>query len=161
MKTIFVLMMSMSLAGHFSFRNPGQCLSQAEAEKILGQPAKLAENTFQDKNAIKQSKCTYTANAKDSKTGRSVNLYYMREEYPNENASHQAYAMMIAQNRNMSGLRKIDGIGSEAFIHTDNENFILLISRKGNTMIRLKVNKLTSTTSVDGIRDVAKEIITE
>lgn len=134
------------------------CLAQADAEKILGQPAKLAESSSENKNGIIKFRCTYTANAIDLKTNKTGNLYYLLEEFKDADASQKVYDEILEQNEDMPGLKKLDEIGDQAFLHTDNENFLMIISRKRNKVLRLKVNKLTSMTSLSELQNISKTI---
>ena len=132
------------------------CISKTIAEKILGQPAQLIENSSAVKNEINQYKCTYTAGSKENKIS---NLYFMLEEYKNDEVAHSAYTNILSQNSNMPGLKKIDGIGNEAFIHSDDVNFLLIICRKKNKMLRLKVNKITRVTSLAEMQKAASKLL--
>ncbi|HKO78603.1 MAG TPA: hypothetical protein VJU52_15410 [Flavobacterium sp.] len=134
------------------------CLSQTDAEKVLGQTAKLTESSSENKNGIKKYRCTYTANIIDTKTNKTGNLYYLLEEYKNTNSSQVVYSDILKQNENMPGLKKLNKIGDQAFLHTDNKNFLIIISRKGNKIVRLKVNKLTSMTSLNELQNISKAI---
>ena len=67
-------------------------------------------------------------------------------------------ADILKQNENMPGLKKLNKIGDQAFLHTDNKNFLIIISRKGNKIVRLKVNKLTSMTSLNELQNISKAI---
>lgn len=135
------------------------CLAQAEAEKILGQTATLTENSSENKNGITRFGCTYTATATDTKTNKTGNLYYLLEAYKNAEAAEKAYSDILKANENMPGLKELNEMGDQAFFHTDDENFALIISRKKNKMLRIKVNKLTSKTSLDELRNISKAII--
>jgi hypothetical protein len=57
----------------------------------------------------------------------------------------------------MPDLKKTN-IGDKALLHTDNNNFDLIIVRKNSKMIRLKVNKLTNLTSAKELLTTAKKI---
>ena len=123
------------------------CLSQADAEKIIGQPSKLMESESETKNGILKFRCTYTARDTDSKTGKKGNIFYSAKEYPSANAAHDSLASIIMSNRNMPGWKNVTGIGDEAIVHTDKTNFQLVIVRKGNKMVLMKVNKVTAFTA--------------
>jgi hypothetical protein len=85
---------------------------------------------------------------------------YVLEEFQNADSSRKAYANILAQNENMLGSKKFNEIGDQAFLHTDNENFLMIISRKDNKILRLKVNRrLTSMTSLNELQNVSKAII--
>ncbi|MCJ7935531.1 MAG: hypothetical protein MUW56_18385 [Chryseobacterium sp.] len=136
----------------------GFCLAQADAEKILGQTAKLTESSSENKNGVTKFRCTYTANTIDPKTSKTGNLYYLLEEFENVDSSQKAYSDILGQNENMPGLKKLNEIGDQAFLHTDDENFLMIISRKDNKILRLKVNKLTSMTSLNELQNISKTI---
>jgi hypothetical protein len=134
------------------------CLAQNDAEKILGQTAKLTESSSENKNGVTKFRCTYTANIIDLKTNKKSNLYYLLEKYKNVTSSQKAYSDIFVQNENMPGLKKISKIGDQAFLHTDNENFLMIISMKNNKILRLKVNKLTSKTSLNELLNISRTI---
>lgn len=137
------------------------CLNKTDAEKILGQAVTLTETTTEEKdNAIKY-RCTYTATKKEAATGKTGNLYYMFEKYNDEASAKLVYAGIVAQNNNMPNFKTLTGIGDEALRHTDNENFDMIIVRKGNKLLRLKVNKLTALTSIKNLQVIAEKITAE
>ena len=49
-------------------------------------------------------------------------------------------------------------MGDEAYFHSDGQNFYFIIVRKGEKMFRIKVNKITSTTSLKEFNMIAKNI---
>ena len=49
-------------------------------------------------------------------------------------------------------------MGDEALQHSDNENFNMIIVRKGNKIVRLKVNKITGLTSAAALLATAEKI---
>lgn len=134
------------------------CLAQAIAEKILGQPAKLTESSSGNNNNILQHKCTYTAIANDgNKTG---NLYYMYEEYKDSTTAQTALDKIFLDNQNMQGMEKKNDIGQACLFHTDKANFAMVIFRKNNKLIRMKINKLTRFTVVEEMMKTARTIAT-
>ena len=134
------------------------CITREQAEKILGQAARLTESTSDRKINVTQSKCTYTATSKDIKTNETGNLYYMLELYDNAVEAQQTYSDILKSNEGMSGQSRIQNIGEEAWEHTDNKNFYLLMVRKENKIIRVKINKITSLTSEEALEDIVREI---
>ncbi len=131
------------------------CLSQSSAEKILGQSAALTDHTTESKNNITTHKCTYKASVEDPKTHKTGNVYYMYEEYSDAAAAHKVYADIVSGNSSMTGQRQLTDLGEEAWLHTDSQNFHLIIFRKNNKMVRIKVNKVTSLTSLDEMKKTA------
>jgi hypothetical protein len=133
-------------------------ISIADAEKILGQPARLADSSKEEKEQVIRYNCTYTALANDPKTNAKGNLYYLLAQYKNVAAAQKAYAAILNSNRGMQGQETLTNIGDEAFFHTDNEHFCLIIFRKQNRIVSMKVNRITSTTSQKELRRIAGDI---
>jgi len=134
------------------------CLNQADAEKILGQAASLTENRMEQKADAIKYRCTYTAIQKEAVSGKTGHLYYMFEKYKNDSLAKNVFDEIVFQNTNMANFNVLDNIGDNAIRHTDNENFDMIIVRKGSSIIRLKVNKLTRMTSANDLRLVAEKI---
>ncbi len=134
-------------------------LSLEEAESILGEPVLLKERKSDSLNEIYTSKSTFTAKEIDAKTQKYGNLYYIFERFKNEEEARKIIQSFIKSNQNYAGFELLTAYGDEAFFHTDKQNFCLLIVRKGNKMIRLKVNKVTSKTSFEALRKIGKDLI--
>jgi hypothetical protein len=134
------------------------CLNQADAEKILGQAASLTENRMEEKDNAVKYRCTYTAIQMETVTGKTGHLYYMFEKYKNDSLAKKVFDDIKFQNTNMANFNVLHNIGDDAIRHTDNENFDMIIVRKGSKIIRLKVNKLTRMTSATDLQLVAEKI---
>ena len=132
--------------------------SKSDAEKILGEPANLSDSSAAIKKDTFEIKTTYTANVKDSKTGKIGNIYFMIEEYNEVAAAKNAYNIIKVANANHQGVKVLQGIGDEAYFHSDGSNFYFVLVRKEKIMFRMKVNKITSHTSLDAFNMVAKKI---
>lgn len=133
-------------------------LTKADAEKILGQTAALTDSMATNKNNVAAYRCTYTADDKDPETGKSGAVYFMIEHFNNLTSAKEVYQSFKTSNQNSSGFKTLSDIGDEGWFHTDGENFCLIIVRKNDKMLRLKVNKLTSKTSMEAFREVAGKI---
>lgn len=143
-------------------KNNGQvsaCINQATAERILGQTAKLTKSTSERTSEAMVYKCTYTALTPDPKSNRQVNLYYHFDVYNDVATASKAYRGVLSSNADMPGVKTLENFGDEASFHSDNENFCMIIARKGNKMLRIKLNKLTVKSSPDELQKVAKIII--
>ena len=155
-KYIFILMI-LSLVG-FEERKAVQksnffeCVSQADAERILGLPAKETDHLSKEKDGVSRFECTFTATENASADSIS-HLYYIYEQYKSPALAHDAYQGILSANNRMPGQKQLDTLG-EAWLHTDNENFELLIFRKNNHMVRVKINKLTDKTSLPELMNV-------
>ncbi|HLA60107.1 MAG TPA: hypothetical protein VK622_15135 [Puia sp.] len=156
-----ILLMGLALISFISYGQTHPSVSQTEAEKILGRPAHLSANSAETRDHIVQYRSTYTANGMEIDKDNQSNLYYMFEEYANRSDAEKSFKSLMSQNAGMQGLSALDGFGDEAIIQTDNDHFQLLMVRKSKKIIRLKVNKVTSTTSIDELKRVTKKITEE
>jgi len=133
-------------------------LSAMEARNILGQPVKLVENTDTSTGDVLKYKSTYTTLKSDGLSGLTSNLYYAFERYSDTTYAKKIYSDLVQQNKNMPGLNIMPELGDEGFYHSDNQNFQLVIFRKNNQLVRLKVNKITNTTSREALQKTAGHI---
>lgn len=126
------------------------CIAKTDAEKILGFPARQTESTTVSENNVVQHKCSWKATQDDLNS----NLYYSDEQHDNAESAHKVFEDIVVSNSNNPGHSRPD-IGDEAWLHSDGTNFCFLMVRKGNKIIRLKVNRLTKGTSVEEMKRVA------
>jgi len=82
----------------------------------------------------------------------------MYEVYSEEVAAKNAYAGIYQSNSGHEGIEIVSGLGDEAYYHSDGENFYFFLVRKKEKMFRLKLNKVTSHSSVTNFKEVAKLI---
>jgi hypothetical protein len=134
-------------------------LTLEEAERILGESAIQKERKSDNQTEYYVSKTTFTAKEIDTKTQKQSNLYYMVERFKDEETATKTIQSYIKGNQTHQGFELLTGYGDEAFFQTDKDNFCLLIIRKSNKMIRIKVNKLTVKTSFEELRKIGKEVI--
>lgn len=128
--------------------------TKADAEKMLGEPAQQTDNKI-DGNICHS---TYTAKKADAKSGKTGNVYFMYELHEGEDAAHEVYKDIMTANE-ANGIQPLEGLGDEAYFHTDGENFLFIMARKGAKTIRIKVNKITTHTSTEGFHAAAKNIV--
>lgn len=165
MKTCFFLLLlsqlfAFSLPDATSVHNTGaDCLSLTDAEKIIGQTVALTEHGYEERNKVKRHTCTYTATAPDAATNKTGHLYYLLEEHADGVAAQKVFDDVIADNRGMGGQEQLPHLGDQALFHTDDKNFCLLMARKGSKIIRFKVNRMTSKTSVPALKEVVKNTL--
>lgn len=138
---------------------PYACITEAEASRILGQPAERKESTVAEREGgVDRFTCIFTATSEDPRTRKRGNLYYMLEVYPDSAAAHKTYAEIVASNVHMPGQNTLANLGREAWEHTDRDNFYLVLVRERNMLLRIKINKLTSLTSQKDLLEVVREI---
>ena len=126
------------------------CIAKADAEKILGFPALQTESTTLNKDNVVKHQCSWKAAHEDLNS----NLYYLDEQHNDVASAHKVFEDIVTGNANNPGHSRPD-IGDEAWLHSDGTNFCFLMVRKGNRIVRLKVNRLTKQTSVDEMKRVA------
>lgn len=148
-----VVMMGIAL-GASARLSHAYCVTQAEAEKVLGKPVQLKEKADENRGNTRRYTCTYSL--KDDTTS---NLYYVLEEFADDAAARNDFKNVIDSNAGMPGQQLVHDIGDETFIHSDAKNFCLIMARKGNKIVRVKVNRLTSTTSLPALKAVVNNII--
>jgi len=129
------------------------------AEKIMGEPAKLTCNTFIKKGDTLEYKCDYTALSQDEISKKTGKLYFMYEVYGSAAAAENAYTFFYKANSGNEGIEIVQGLGDEAYYHTDGNNFYFFLVRKKEKLLRLKVNKVTSHSSEAEFKKVTKLIV--
>jgi len=134
-------------------------LTLSDAQKIMGEPASLECNAFAQKTSTVQYTCTYTALSEDQSTGKTGKLYFMSEVYTEEDAAKNAYTEIYEANRRHEGVEVVQGLGDEAYYHSDRTNFYFFLVRKGAKMFRLKLNKVTSHSSSANFKKVVRLIV--
>lgn len=130
-------------------------LSLTEAEKIMGEAVRLNDSSSGYASGAYFYKCSYFGISTDSVTGRIGKLYYMYEEYDKESEAHNVYQGFKTANEKNSPLKDLS-FGDEGYYQGPPGPPPFILVRKGNKMLRLKVNKSTSHTSSEGFMDVAK-----
>ncbi|GAB3219749.1 hypothetical protein [Spirosoma arcticum] len=137
----------------------GHKLTIQEAERILGESCQLKESVSSLENGGHKYKSTYTANSTDEKIYKRVALNFIFESYGAEIDAKKTFETFKESNQSYAGFEILANLGDEAFFHSDNKNFYLVIARKGNEMIRLKVNKITAKTSLTELKKIASDVI--
>jgi hypothetical protein len=133
---------------------PEIILTLTDAERILGEEGHLDEAVSYLDGNTKVYISMYSSNKKDEKSGKTGTLYYMIEEYENIESARISYESIRASNEKAVGVVPLSGVGSEAYFHSDGENFLFVLIRNENFMIRLKVNQTTSNTDEAAFREV-------
>ena len=153
-----ILSLGLVLITFLSYGQIHSCISREEAEKILGRPAHLVMSQSETKDNIRKYRCTYAADEKEIAGVQGSNLYILFEEYDRIVAAEESFKYLLSQNQGMPGLFTLPDLGDEAIIQTDNTNFQMILVRKSDKIIRMKVNRTTSSTSVNELKRVAKKI---
>jgi hypothetical protein len=133
---------------------PEVILTLTGAERILGEEGHLDEAVSYLDGNTKVYSSKYSSSKKDEKSWKTGTLYFMIEEYENIEAARISYESIRAANERAAGVVPLSGVGNEAYFHSDGENFLFVLIRNENLMIRMKVNKTTSHTDEAAFREV-------
>lgn len=154
----FVFTVACSTHPHTFARDlkPCQFFTLPDAEKIIGKAKQTGELT-ETKDTGNILRCTYTAIEKIN--GHDTNLFLVVELAKNETAAKLIYTSLKKANEDLPGLEDISDLGDEAYFHTDGENFYFILVRKGDKLVRMKLNKITKKTSPVDLKAAAKFVI--
>lgn len=137
--------------------NGDSLFTLSDAEKILGEKAYITDRSMTPGEGVAVFKSTYTAKSTDKKSGKTGNVYFMVEQFAQDSSAKKVYTDIKIANEN-HGIKVLGDLGDEAYFHSDNENFYFILIRKRTALIRLKVNRITSTTSLDQFNSVARNV---
>lgn len=140
-----------------SSTHPGSLLTLSDAEKIMGEPLHLTDTATNHHSGLLTYHCAYKANAEDIKSKKTGAIYFLIEYYNQVVSAQKKYTSIKTANQN-HGIKVVDDLGDEAYFHTDRENFYFIMVRKGMKVFNMKVNKITSTTSLEEFNLIAKKI---
>lgn len=131
------------------------CLTKTDAEKILGEEARALKSTTEVNGGFEKFKCAYIAADPDTTVVRRLD--YILEKYNDVASAQKTYSDIVSSNRGLTGQEKIV-MGDDAWFHSDGKNFCILMVRKNEKLVRMKVNKLTDKTSLQALKDIMKTI---
>ncbi len=146
------------LKGPKPYTLPGNLFTIHSAEKILGEKAHLNDSSTKEQNNIVTYSSSYFADVLDSKSGKTGSIYFLLEKFDLVSDAKQKYSSIKIANENHEGVKVLHNIGDEAYFHSDGENFYFIMVRKGKNVFNMKVNKITSKTSLVGFNQIAKSI---
>ncbi len=149
--------------------HPGNLFTLSDAEKILGEQAHLIDSTSKSKgedsryidsiSIVKKDaatySCGYMANSEDKKTGKTGVVYFGFEQYPQVSSAKKVYSFYKRANVNAIGFEELHDIGDEAWFGSSP---LFVYVRKGDKIFVIKVNKMTSKTSLNQFNLIARKI---
>jgi hypothetical protein len=149
--------------------HPGDLFKLPDAEKILGEPAHLIDSTYKKSgedvkyidsmSIIKKDasiySCGYMANSKDKKSGKTGVVYFGFEQYPQVSSAKKVYSFYKSANENAIGFKELHDMGDEAWFGSSP---LFVYVRKSDKIFLIKVNKMTSKTSLTEFNLIAKKI---
>lgn len=140
-------------AGETAAAKPVACqfFTYANAEKLLGQKVTGADSEENKADGSQRWNCTFTASSGDG--GRK--LYFSLYRDTTEEAARTEFQRIRISNH--QGFEDWPGVGDEAVVHADGENFQLVMIRKGPRTIRIKVNPAKGT-SLEDLKTIAASL---
>jgi len=139
-------------------KQPAISLTLQDAEKILGEPAHLTDSINSVEDGVSTYKLGYIANNIDMTTGKTGAIYFLLEQFENVNDAQKKYKSIKTANEDHEGVKVLRNLGDEAYFHSDGENFYFVIVRYKEKMFNMKVNKITSKTSLNEFNSVAENL---
>jgi hypothetical protein len=138
--------------------SPGLLLDRASAQRVLGNPCHLEKATAYLDGQTKTYQCAFRDDAFDPLTGKAGILYYMYEEHESAAGARSFLDSTLRANRldPGDGIRVDSGAQLHYFAATDVVRMVMI--RKENRLVRLKVNPVTSHYSFAEFRNVAAEL---
>ena len=131
-------------------------LGFTDSEKILGESGHIIDSALTIKDDVTEYKVSYRADSLDKETGKTGGLYYLFQEYKDTLNAKEVYSFFKKANKDHEGIKILHDAGDEAYFHSDEENFYYISIRKGSKLIIMKVNKITSRTSLNEFNTIAR-----
>lgn len=140
---------------------PCELLTQADAERVLGQPVRLTGDTSELRGEVRQCSCIYTGVARDPVSGQDINLYFSYEQKESGSSAEQAQRVMAStksENAHDASIKDLSGIGDEAFLLGANPDVHFIMARKGAVVIRMQIKQATEKTSLEELKSLASKV---
>jgi len=140
---------------------PCEILTQADAERILGQPARLIQDASESRGDVRQCLCAYKGVSTDRETGQDCQLFFSLEEKEASPSAEQASQVLRSTkeaNQHDSLIGDLKGIGDEAFLLSNDSNSHLIMGRRGWIIIRLQVKRAVGTKSLEELKAFAEKV---
>jgi hypothetical protein len=140
---------------------PCQILVQSDAERILGQPARLTQDTSELKGDVRQCLCAYTGVSKDKASGQDVYLFFsleQKEVKPSAEQARQVLKSTKEENEHDISILDLNGIGDEAFLLSTEASSHFIMARKGSIVMRLQVKKAAEKSSLAELKAFAERV---
>jgi hypothetical protein len=140
---------------------PCQLLGQSTAEGILGQSARVPQETSEIRGEVRQCMCAYKGVSPDKETGQDSALFFLLEEREANPSAEQA-SQVLASTKDANALDHsildLKGVGDEAFLLSNDSNSHLIMARRGSIILRLQVKRAVGTRSLEGLKAFAKKV---
>ena len=137
---------------------PALVFDTGKATRILGNPSRLEKTTAYSDAGTRVYQAAFRDDWLDPATGKTGIVYYMYEEYPDAGAARAFLDSTVLANH----LDPADGIrtagGAELHYLTGGTVVRMALVLKGNRLVRLKVNQLTSRYRLDEFKTIVTSL---
>src|SRR5688572_7427751 len=113
-------------------------LQLADACRILGERGHLIESQSSSSAEKKICKLGFKADAVDPVSGKTGAVYFLLEEFADSVAAREKYRSIKKANQGHAGVRTLNDLGTEAYFHSDGDNFYFVMVRKGTRVFNMK-----------------------
>jgi hypothetical protein len=140
---------------------PCQLLSQSDAEKVLGQSARLTQDTSELRGDVRQCLCAYKGASIDKASGQDSLLFFSLEENEANPSTEQASQVLTSTkeaNAHDSSIWDLKGVGDEAFLLSNDSASHLIMARRAAIIMRLQVKRAAGTKSLEELKAFAEKV---
>jgi hypothetical protein len=165
--TLFFLSDTMPMASGKSGERSGFCdkvkpcqiLAQSDAERVLGQSARLTQDISALKGDVRQCLCAYTGVSTENAGGQNGVLFFSLEQKEASPSAEQASRVLVSTkeaNAHDTAILDLKGIGDEAFLLSNDSSSHLIMARRGAIIMRLQVKRAAGTKSLEELKAFAE-----
>jgi hypothetical protein len=130
--------------------------SYANAEKLLGQNITGADSDEKSENGSRRWGCTFSTASGEA----GPRLFFLLIKDASEETARTEFEKIRVSNKKHAGFEEWPGVGDEAVVHTDGQNFQFLMVRKGANTIRVKVHP-SKGVSLDELKAIIASLVTK
>ncbi len=139
---------------------PCQLLAQSDAERMLGQSARLTQDISELRGDVLQCLCAYKGVSMDKASGQDSVLFFSLEEKETNPSAEQARQVLVSTkeaNAHDTSIWDLKGVGDEAFLLSNDSNSHLIMARRGAIIMRLQVKRAAGTKSLEELKAFAEK----
>jgi hypothetical protein len=140
---------------------PCQLLAQSDAERMLGQSARLTQDISELKGDVRQCLCAYTGVSTDNPSRQNSVLFFALEQKEANPSAEQARQVLVSTkeaNAHDTSILDLKGIGDEAFLLSNDSSSHLIMARRGAIIMRLQVKRAAGTKSLEELKAFAEKV---
>ena len=140
---------------------PCQLLTKTDAERMLGQSARLTQDTSVLKGDVRQCLCAYAGVSTDNASGETGVLFFSLEQKAANPSAEQARQVLVStkeQNEHDTSILDLKGVGDEAILFSNDLNSHFIMARRGGIIMRLQIKRAAGTKSLEELKAFAEKV---